>query len=159
MCEYCGCRQVEPIAELMDEHLTLLEIAGDLRRSLLEQQLTRALAERDRLVDLLGGHTRREEAGVFAALRQQGDFVEQVDELEREHVSLDKAVAALELGGPTALDDLAGLIGDLTLHIDKEDLGIFPVAIVTLGATGWATVDRARTAGHDHPHHASHSHA
>lgn len=37
MCEYCGCRQVEPIAELMDEHMTLLELAGDLRGAPLEQ--------------------------------------------------------------------------------------------------------------------------
>lgn len=34
MCEHCGCRGVEPIAELMDEHLALLEIAGGVRRHL-----------------------------------------------------------------------------------------------------------------------------
>ena len=34
MCEHCGCRGVEPIAELMDEHLALLEVAGDVRRHL-----------------------------------------------------------------------------------------------------------------------------
>ena len=34
MCEHCGCRGVEPIAELMDEHFELLEIAGDIRRDL-----------------------------------------------------------------------------------------------------------------------------
>jgi hypothetical protein len=27
---------------------------------------------------------------------------------------------------------------------EREDLGIFPVSVVTLGATGWATVDNAR---------------
>ena len=43
MCEYCGCRQVEPIADLMDEHMVLLEVAGDLRRALLERDT--ALAE------------------------------------------------------------------------------------------------------------------
>lgn len=159
MCEYCGCRQVEPIAELMDEHLTLLEIAGNLRRSLVQQEVARALAERRALVDLLGRHTGREEAGVFTALREQGDFADQVDELEGEHVSLDLAFAALDLDAPTALDDLDRLVETLRLHIDKEDLGIFPVAVVTLGATGWATVDRAHTVGHDHPHDASHTHA
>ncbi|HEX6248882.1 MAG TPA: hemerythrin domain-containing protein [Nocardioidaceae bacterium] len=151
MCEYCGCRQVEPIAELMDEHMRLLEIAGDLRRALLEQDAARALRERDALTVLLGSHTGVEEAGVFAALKEQGDYVEQVDELEGEHVSLDAAAAALDLDSPGAVDALDRLVTDLTGHIDKENLGIFPVAVVTLGATGWDIVDRAHAraaAGH-----------
>jgi len=35
---------------------------------------------------------------------------------------------------------------ELSEHIDKEDLGIFPMAVVTLGAAGWDTVTRA----HEH---------
>jgi hemerythrin-like domain-containing protein len=143
MCEYCGCRQVEPIAELMDEHMTLLELAGDLRRALLRQDAEEALRQRDLLVDLLARHTGTEEAGVFTALRQQGEYVEQVDELEAEHVSLDKAVAALDLGTPTAVDVLDRVTAELSEHIDKENLGIFPVAVVSLGATGWGVVERA----------------
>ena len=102
MCEYCGCRQVEPIADLMDEHMRLLEIVGDLRRALLEGDRVRAVAERTELVDLLSSHTSREEAGVFTALRAQGEYVDEVDALESEHVSLDQAVAALDLDSPTA---------------------------------------------------------
>ena len=34
MCEHCGCRGVEPIAELMDEHFALLDLVGDVRRHL-----------------------------------------------------------------------------------------------------------------------------
>jgi len=70
MCEHCGCRGVEPIAALMDEH----------------------------------------HASDAASL-------------------LDRAVAAL------------------SAHIDREDLGIFPVAVVTLGASGWNTVDTAHARG------------
>lgn len=143
MCEYCGCRQVEPIAELMDEHMTLLDLAGDLRRALLEQDAAVALAKRDRLVELLARHTGMEEAGVFAALKDQGDYVEQVDELEGEHVSLDRAVAALDLDDDAAVESLDRVVAGLGEHIAKENLGIFPVAVVTLGATGWNTVERA----------------
>ena len=144
LCEYCGCRQLEPIAELMDEHMALLEIAGDLRRALLGQDRPRAEAKRDELAALLAGHTRREEAGIFTALKAQGDYVSEVDALESEHVSLDDAVAAMELEGPESLEMLDRVVADLTEHIDKENLGIFPVAVVTLGATGWRIVDRAR---------------
>ena len=37
------------------------------------------------------------------------------------------------------------LLDDLDEHVEREDLGIFPVSVVTLGATGWAIVDRAHT--------------
>jgi len=146
VCEYCGCRQLEPIAELMDEHATLLELAGDLRRALVEEDVARALRRRDEVVELLAAHTGREEAGIFAALKDQGDFVEQVDELESEHVALDDEVALLDPTAPGAIDVLDRLVADLRDHIDKEDNGIFPVAVVTLGATGWETVERARQA-------------
>lgn len=164
MCEYCGCRQVEPIAELMDEHMRLLEIAGDLRRALLEADAATALGKRSELVDLLARHTRREEAGVFAALKEQGDYVEQVDELEGEHVSLDEAALALDLDSPAAVDVLDHLVADLGEHIDKENLGIFPVAVVTLGATGWGIVESAHelsgapARGHTHTHPHTHTH-
>lgn len=144
VCEYCGCRQVEPIAELMDEHLELLEIAGDLRRDLLEGAPSRAATRREELVALLTRHTGVEEAGVFAALKAQGDYADEVEVLEGEHLSLDRAAASLDLGSPAAVDELDRLVHELTEHIDKENLGIFPVAVVTLGATGWDIVDRGR---------------
>lgn len=146
MCEYCGCRQLEPIAELMDEHDSLMDIAGDLRRALLEGDTARATAKRDALVELLARHTGLEEAGIFTALKEQGDYVDEVEALEGEHVSLDKAVAALDLAGPRVVEVLDGLVDDLSDHIDKENNGIFPVAVVTLGASGWDVVDRARSA-------------
>ena len=143
MCEYCGCRQVEPIADLMDEHMVLLEIAGDLRRSLLAGDARQAAAKRAELVELLTRHTGREEAGIFAALKAQGDYVDEVDALEGEHVSLDQAFAALDLDAPGVVDVLDRVVAELTEHADKENLGIFPVAVVTLGATGWNIVERA----------------
>jgi hemerythrin-like domain-containing protein len=143
VCEYCGCRQVEPLADLMDEHLRLLEIVGDLRRALEVGDLAGAATLRAGLVDLLSVHTRREEAGIFTALRAQGDYVDEVDALEGEHVTLDQAVAGLDLDAPDAVRTLDRIVTDLSDHIDRENLGIFPVAVVTLGATGWEVVERA----------------
>ena len=143
MCEYCGCRQVEPIADLMDEHMALLEVAGDLRRALLAGDGVTAASKRAELVDQLSRHTGREEAGVFAALKAQGDYVDEVDALEGEHVTLDQALAALDLRAPGAVEVLDRVVAELTEHVDKENLGIFPVAVVTLGATGWDIVERA----------------
>ena len=146
MCEHCGCRGVEPIAELMDEHLALLEIAGDVRRHLTagdRAACARAVAE---LGPRLTRHVGREERGVFAALRDQGDFVDAVEELETEHVAFDKALARLDPHAPDFDRAVADLLDELSEHIDKENLGIFPVAVVTLGARGWETVGTAHDA-------------
>ena len=41
---------------------------------------------------------------------------------------------------------VGSLLDELSLHIDKENLGIFPVTVVTLNAAGWATVSAAHEA-------------
>ena len=146
MCEHCGCRGVEPIAELMDEHLALLEIAGDVRRHLTAGDRVACAAAVDRLADRLTRHVGREERGVFAALRDQGDFVDAVEELEHEHVTFDAALADLDAEAPDFGRRVHALLDELSEHIDKENLGVFPVAVVTLGARGWETVGAAHDA-------------
>ena len=37
-------------------------------------------------------------------------------------------------------------IAELDDHIERENLGIFAVSVVTLGAPGWELVERARQA-------------
>ena len=143
MCEHCGCRGVEPIAELMDEHLALLELAGDIRRHLAAGDREAAAAQVAVLAGLLDRHVGREERGVFRALRDQGDFLDEVAALEEEHVGFDAALAGLR---PEAADfalRVTGLLHDLDEHVERENLGIFPVSVVTLGARGWETVSRA----------------
>ena len=145
MCEHCGCRQVEPIAELMDEHFVLLDHAGEVRRLLDGGDLDAAWARMGVLAELLVDHVRREEAGVFAALKEQGDFADAVVELEEEHTSFDEVLSELDRDAPTLGADLERLFAELSEHIDKENLGIFPIATVTLGARGWDLVAEAHT--------------
>jgi hypothetical protein len=146
MCEHCGCRGVEPLAELMDEHLALLDLGGDVRRHLVAGDRAAALASLEVVGRLLDRHVGREERGVFTALKDQGDFVEAVEELEAEHLSFDEQLSALDPDAPGFGDQVMVLLEELSLHIAKENLGIFPVAVVSLGATGWETVGRAHEA-------------
>ncbi|MGH3330036.1 MAG: hemerythrin domain-containing protein [Nocardioidaceae bacterium] len=143
MCEHCGCRGVEPIAELMDEHLELLDLGGSLRRHLARGDRAAAAATYAELRELLERHVRREERGVFAALKAQGDFEEAVTALEGEHTDFDATLAALDVDSPGFADAIEAMMADLAEHIDKENLGIFPVAVVTLGASGWEIVGKA----------------
>jgi hemerythrin-like domain-containing protein len=140
MCEYCGCRQIEPLAELMDEHLALLDVASDVELALRHGDQPRALETLGRLADLLDRHVRREEDGVFTALKETGEFVDEVAELEQEHVDFHAQIAGLEPTDPGFLEQVRAIFAHLADHIDREDLGIFPVSVVTLGAHGWDIV-------------------
>ena len=145
MCEHCGCRGVPPIAELMDEHLALLDEAHRVRRTLGAGDRAGAFAQLGELVRHLSRHVRREEDGIFAALRADGEYVDEVDQLEGEHRGFDAAIADLDVDAPDLEARVARLLRELDDHVERENLGIFPVSVVTLGATGWELVDRAHT--------------
>ena len=143
MCEHCGCRGVKPIADLMDEHFELLELAGDVRRHVAAGDRGAAATVLAELGLHLDRHVRREETGVFAALKSQGDFADAVAELEQEHISFDAQLASLDVAADEFDVRVDRLLDELSEHIDKENLGIFPVAVVTLGAVGWEIVTAA----------------
>ena len=143
MCDHCGCRQVPPIGELMDEHTALLDEASDVRKALSEGDLVAAMDLVRTLVGHLERHVHREETGIFPALRETGEFVEEVDELEGEHRVLDAALEGLDVHAPDFSHRVTALLHTLDSHVERENLGVFPVSVVTLGATGWDTIARA----------------
>ncbi|GAA2104839.1 hemerythrin domain-containing protein [Microlunatus panaciterrae] len=146
MCEYCGCREVEPIARLMDEHLRLLELGDNVIRAIQHDDPTTAATELSEFSSLLTRHVDVEERGVFAAMKDEGEFVEAIEELEQEHRDLDVTVAGLLLQRPDFADEMRTLMHDLSDHIDKENLGIFPMAVVSLRPAGWRIVEQAASA-------------
>ena len=129
----------------MDEHFDLLDLSGTIRRLLADDDRMGAWALLGELAERLSDHVQREERGVFRALREQNEFLEAVQELEAEHIDFDEGLSELGLDDPNLETRVASLLDELSLHIDMENLGIFPVTVVTLNATGWATV----TAAHD----------
>ena len=145
MCEHCGCRGVEPLAELMDEHYQLQEEGQAVLRSLRIGDAAIVETALRLLATHLDQHVRREESGVFTALRSQGEFVDEVDQLEREHESFEVAITGLDPDAPDFGTRVHDLLHDLDEHVERENLGIFPVSVVTLHASGWELVDQART--------------
>ena len=145
MCEYCGCRGVPAIAELMDEHTALVDQAHHVRQDLNAGRPTAAMSRLADLVADLERHVRREEDGIFRAMRAAGEFVDEVDALESEHRDLEAVVAGLETGSADFETQVVQLLDDLAVHVEREDLGIFPVSVITLGASGWAVVDQAHS--------------
>jgi iron-sulfur cluster repair protein YtfE (RIC family) len=127
----------------MDEHYVLLDVAGQVRRGLRAGDMPGTVEALARLAQLLGQHVGREERGVFAAMKEQGDFAYAIDELEQEHISFDQRLSGLTPAAAGFADEVLGLLAELREHIDKENLGVFPVAVVSLDGTGWETVSRA----------------
>jgi len=145
VCEYCGCRGVAPIAELMDEHSALVDHAHEVRQALSSGDPAAAMSRLTGLVAHLDRHVQREEDGIFRAMRGSGEFVEEVDELEAEHRDFAATIAALDSDASDFAATVTRLLDDLDQHVEREDLGIFPVSVVTLSAQGWAIVDEAHS--------------
>ena len=143
MCGHCGCQGVDAVGELRDEHAALVEQAHGVRRALTAGERPEAARLLSAMVAHLARHVAREERGIFTALRDQGDFAEEIEALEGEHLALDGAIAALDPAGADFDAGVLGLLEELDEHVEREDLGIFPVSVVTLGAAGWATVESA----------------
>lgn len=148
MCGHCGCHDVDAIRELREEHVALSDEADAVRRALRADDQETAVSLMAELVGHLRRHVRREELGVFTALRERGEFGEEVAALEGEHLELDATIAALDPQGEEFGASVLALLADLDQHIEREDLGVFPVSVVTLGAAGWATVEHAHA---EHP--------
>jgi len=145
MCEYCGCRGVEPIAELMDEHSALAEEAHEIRKAIDDGDRDRTLALITHLAGHLARHTGREEAGLFTALRDKDEFLHELGDLEGEHRHLDSALTGLDPDAADFDETVTRLLDELATHIEREELGVFPVSVVSLGVDGWEVVERSRT--------------
>ncbi|MHB1165445.1 MAG: hemerythrin domain-containing protein [Candidatus Nanopelagicales bacterium] len=137
MCSYCGCRANTVIARYSAEHDDIVNAMGVLRRaaSAGDPDGTRASA-RD-LAGLLDPHTASEESSLFAELRLDEEFTEHVDALCAEHREIDDALALVADGDPTAVGTLEHI---LRRHIDKEENGLFPAAVIALDRAAWERV-------------------
>ena len=144
MCEHCGCANIAPIAELMTEHGTMLEIAGDVRVALSAGDREAARARFRALVDVLGRHSAKEERGVLAAVRHSGEYVDYVADLEEDHALLAEAVRASGSGGDDWPRQIVGFLDDMTHHFEREERGLFPGALAALDIEEWETVEQAR---------------
>jgi hemerythrin-like domain-containing protein len=133
------------VGELMDEHAALMQEAAQVRQALTSGDAPLAMERMTRLAGHLDRHVRREEAGVFTALRDKGEFLDELSELESEHRQFDEVVGNLDASSADFAAVVSRLFDDLGDHVEREDLGIFPVSVVTLGAFGWELVEKAHT--------------
>lgn len=145
MCEYCGCQAIRSIEELTREHDAAL---GDIRTGRQaadagdRQGAGRAAL---RLLELLGPHTAVEEQALFPAMARE--HPDHVAVLAAEHAAVHAALAATALGSPDGADWQTPLLAALDVlreHIAKEQDGLFPAALTSLGPDDWQAVEQVR---------------
>ena len=139
MCDYCGCRQSGPTAELATEHVRLLELGEMLHDALHnDEDATIVFAE---FVRLLQMHAAKEEIGLFEQARSLKPLADQIEVLCREHADLHRWLADGSVGGhvPDALRLLA-------THIDDEEYDLFPHIFHALDPEQWDEIELAHRA-------------
>lgn len=135
MCNYCGCRDFPLIARLSTEHEAIANAAGRLRRAITGGQ-DDPVAALDDLLGLLMPHTGAEEAGLFVEVRAEGSLTEAVDKLCAEHDDIHGVLAAVDRTAPDWPAVLA-VLDRLHRHIDNEEHGLFPAAVIALPMDAW----------------------
>ena len=137
MCSYCGCRANTVIARYSAEHDEIVNAMGILRRTASAGDRDGARVAVGDLAGLLEPHTSSEERSLFAELRRDPEFTAHVDGLCAEHREIDSALARVVEGDLAA----AGMLEDiLRRHIDKEENGLFPAAVIALDGPAWERV-------------------
>ena len=150
MCEYCGCQALASIDALTREHEQVLGLISDVRAAQLAGDVVRQADLACRIAAVLGPHTLVEEQGLFPALAR--DFPDQIGQLEAEHRLVEETLAeAVRAAGEGALpavpgwpDRLTRALAVLREHIFKEQDGVFPAALATLGTADWEATDAVR---------------
>ncbi|GAB3344987.1 hemerythrin domain-containing protein [Modestobacter lapidis] len=146
MCDHCGCRDLTPVARLMDEHDRLRDLSDHIRRHVAAGDDTAARAHVEELLLVLGPHVAKEEGSLFPMLRRSEELVGHVAVLESEHAGLYDAVDDLDDVSTAAAqrwrDGVLQVLHDLGEHMYKEDFGLFPAALATLEGRDWDAMDR-----------------
>jgi hemerythrin-like domain-containing protein len=152
MCNYCGCRALEPIAQLSEEHVQILDLSDEIRRAVARDDHVVAAKLLRTLHDVLELHDAVEELSLYPAMARHLELRERVGTLFDEHDELDRvvqaALIAADATGPTAPDwaEVISALEMLAEHIDHEEHGVFPAAAVSLDPADWeyATIVRAQ---------------
>jgi hemerythrin-like domain-containing protein len=145
VCDYCGCQDLDAIAELTAEHDAVVTLSGQVRRALRDVDLDLAALGTRAIVAVLRLHTAVEEGALFPAMAR--DFGDHIDGLVDEHRQVEQVLA--ESADRTPSDPswprrLEQTLVMLREHIIKEQDGVFPAALATLSAEQWDQVDAAR---------------
>jgi hemerythrin-like domain-containing protein len=145
MCEYCGCQALATIDELTQEHDLVVDLIGEVRAAIADADPARMADLARQIARVLGPHTEVEEHGLFPVLA--ADFPDHIGTLRAEHRRVEAVLGEARSGTPADPAwpaRLAAAIRILREHIIKEQDGVFPAALASLGAADWEAAEAVR---------------
>lgn len=149
MCHYCGCRQVPLIRDYIAEHEQVTDLGDRALRALGQGDPGTAEALVARMAEELRSHWRGEEDGVFAVMAEADElYADYIAPLVDEHRALDAFLQRIDLAAPEDVARLRREVDDLHEHISREEDGLFPATLVTLGGAQWDRAIDAWEAAH-----------
>jgi hemerythrin-like domain-containing protein len=130
MCDYCGCHDSEPFAELAREHEVLENLGSELRTALGSGDERRARVLFERIVAVLGPHVRKEERGVLAQVIEEGGIFQRVTQkLIEEHHDLQHLIEHMDDVPADWAQEALHVLDALDAHIGNEEWDLFPAAL------------------------------
>lgn len=139
MCDYCGCRESGPTAELAAEHVRLQALSTRLSAALAaHQDVTELFAEFTKLLDL---HAAKEEVGLFPKVLGLKVLDDDIAQLIAEHDTLHR-----QLGSGPSGAEVGAALRLLAQHIDDEEFGLFPHIFHALDPEDWEEIELAHRA-------------
>ncbi len=150
MCQYCGCRDIETVALLTDDHVEIQNRCGDSFRAIESGDYAKAAQLARELDAIMRIHNAVEEKALYLSIGAHEEFAEQTGQLFDEHDALDEVLADI-----IAHDD-AGRLDDvdwakvlaaydvLFEHIQAEENGLFPAAAIVFEPEEWDRCERMR---------------
>ena len=93
----------------------------------------------------LASHWQGEEDGLFTAMRRDELYSRYIATLVREHRELATLLQSVDMSDPNDQNRVRQAVDDLHEHIAKEEDGLFPASLTTLGGEDW---DAAMAAWH-----------
>ena len=149
MCHYCGCRQIPLIRDFIAEHEEVSALGAKAMRELGHGDVAQAQSDVERMRALLASHWRGEEDGVFRAMAAADQsYADYIAPLKDEHRELGAFLAGIDPTDPGHVARFRRGLVDLAEHIAREEDGLFPATLVTLGGADWDASIAAWEAAH-----------
>jgi hemerythrin HHE cation binding domain-containing protein len=145
VCEYCGCQALATISELTREHELAAGLASRARAALAKAGVPLMTDLARQIAAILAPHTAVEEDGLFPALA--ADFPAHIAALQTEHQHIEAVLGQALAGtpaGPAWPSRLTETLQLLREHILKEQDGVFPAALASLGTADRAAAEAVR---------------
>ena len=137
------------LRDYIAEHERATNFGGEAVRAIDRGDLGRARHLLGEMATELAAHWQGEETGLFRVMAREELFAEHIAPLIGEHRELAELLATVDIGKPEGQQAIRDRDVRPHEHISKEEDGLFPASLTSLGGDEW---DAAMDAWHEaHP--------